>query len=108
MQAGGVALKALLSIIARIKLHRNQGDIGRRSCVEDTFDTIKRDNLCMHRLMNQPLYFVISRRKAETGPMAEAPQQTGDLRRNAEASTGPKVRATHRTEARQDGTRVNV
>jgi hypothetical protein len=72
MQAGGLAPKSLLSIITHIKLRRNQGDACRRPCVEHTFDTIKRDNLRMHQLTNQPPYFVISCSKVETGPMAEA------------------------------------
>jgi hypothetical protein len=72
MQAGGLAPKVLLSVIARIKLCRTQGDAGRRPCVEDPFGTIRRDNLHMHRLMNQPSYFIISGRKMGTGPMAEA------------------------------------
>jgi hypothetical protein len=99
MQAGGLALKVLLSVIARIKLCRTQGDAGRRPCVEDPFGTIRRDNLRMHQLMNQPLYFIIYGRKMGTGPTAEAsdahidggPRRAGDLRMNAEASMGPKV-----------------
>ena len=60
MQAKGLAPKALLSSIVCIKLHRNQGDTGQRPCVEDAFGSIKRNNLRMHRLMNQPSYFIIS------------------------------------------------
>jgi hypothetical protein len=72
MQAKGLAPKALLSSIVCIKLHRNQGDTGQRPCVEDAFGTIKRNNLRMHRLMNQPPYCIIFGRKVGTGPMVEA------------------------------------
>jgi hypothetical protein len=95
-----VKRKALLSIIACIKLHKNQEDVGRRPCIEDTIHTIKRDNLRMHRLKNQPLYFVISGRKVETGPMAEAS--------NALTGGGPSVsRRPEEEHGGIDGTSVH-
>jgi hypothetical protein len=63
------------------------------------FGTVTHNNLCMHRLTNQPSYFIISNRKARTGPMTETsdanvdggPHQASGLRMKVETSIEPKV-----------------
>jgi hypothetical protein len=104
MQAEGLAPKAPLSTIARIKHQRILGDVGWRPRGQDTFGTITRDDLHTYRLMNPPLYPLISGRKAETGPTAKASDTltdgglpTSKPRKSAVASTRPKAQAMHQT-----------
>jgi hypothetical protein len=79
--------------------------------MEGPLDDVRCDNLRMHRLTNQPSYFIISDRTARTGPVTETsgahrdggPHRSSDLRMKARTSTRPKVRAARQTEAHRKG-----
>jgi hypothetical protein len=117
MQAECLALKAPLSAIACIKHCRNQEGGGHRP------KAMRPRHLRHHHVRQPPLVltyeptfmFLISGRKVGTGPMVKASDALTDggpsaskLRKSVEALMRPKVRATHQTEARHDGTCVIV